>query len=72
MSKDHLIKTMGRKKKSDAHLQRRITLRLPAPLMEQLDALVKSRASELNHEIRNAIRRCLEAEGFWPPPTGAD
>ena len=60
-----MLAVMGRKK--DQHLQRRITLRLPPELMECLEAFVKYRASEVNHEIRNAIRRMLETEGYWPP-----
>ena len=58
---------MGRKK-TDRHTQKRVTLRLPDQLMTQLEALVKYRASEVNHEIRCAIRRYLENEGYWPPP----
>ena len=64
-----MLAVMGRKKKEpDRHVQRRITLRLPDSLAEQLDKLVQYKASEANHEIRNAIRRFLETEGYWPPP----
>jgi predicted transcriptional regulator len=55
---------MGKKTDSDM-----FSFRLPRALRKQLDVLVKRKLTDLTTEIVGAIRKELERENLWPPPT---
>lgn len=58
------------KKATDKHLNKPFQLRMHRQLREQLELLSESKLSDLSQEIREAIRKHLEQEGYWPPSPG--
>jgi hypothetical protein len=64
---------MPRRKKSDTdrHLTRTTTLRFRPELREALEELSDRNATNLNDEIRRAVREYLQREGLWPRPPDA-
>ncbi len=55
---------MSKPKKSDRHLAKRLTLRLPDREGEMLKQLAKRNDRTITAELLRAVRRHLEAEGF--------
>lgn len=62
--------TMASKKpKNDRHTKKQMQMRIHPAMRAQLELLAERNASTLTAEITIAIRRHLETEGLWPPPT---
>lgn len=55
-----------RKPSKDRHTMTHRVLRCPDPMWDALDELALLLASDVQHEIRTAIRERLERHNLWP------
>lgn len=71
MAKSKPRETENKPSDNDRHSPEviRVTLRLHPLLSRQLAQLVDQNASDVNTEVRIAIREKLERIGLWPPPS---